>query len=270
MDPYFFGEKILAWQVIGILSIIVALIAALVFKPKEFPVGRLGIIGCILIMWVFSFFGGKIASIIIEVATNVLPLELLRVNPWKIFHYSGYASAGILLASLLALFVFTKFRRRRISFLEVGDHIVPGIILIFGLSRLGCFLNGCCYGNPSDLPWAVEFVRLAPPDVLVPRHPTQIYSMIADLAIFFGAITVRYRKLAPKGIPLFGSMFLFCVFRFFISFLREGTARLVVGNVKFIFTFSQVFFFLSAVICALIIAFIYNNASKPAINKTAP
>jgi len=45
-------------------------------------------------------------------------------------------------------------------------------------AKLGCFLNGCCYGRPSSLPWAVTFpegVRGAPPGV--PLHPSQLYEV---------------------------------------------------------------------------------------------
>jgi phosphatidylglycerol:prolipoprotein diacylglycerol transferase len=47
------------------------------------------------------------------------------------------------------------------------------------VGRLGCFLAGCCYGSPTDLPWGVVFPDLGPPA----RHPVQLYSVLGDLAL---------------------------------------------------------------------------------------
>ncbi|MBL7107519.1 MAG: prolipoprotein diacylglyceryl transferase [Phycisphaerae bacterium] len=37
------------------------------------------------------------------------------------------------------------------------DVLAIGLFLALGFGRIGCFLNGCCYGKPTDLPWAVSF-----------------------------------------------------------------------------------------------------------------
>ena len=51
--------------------------------------------------------------------------------------------------------------------------------------RMGCFFNGCCYGRPCSLPWAVTF---PPPHVMagIPVHPTEIYEALGNLMIFAG------------------------------------------------------------------------------------
>jgi phosphatidylglycerol:prolipoprotein diacylglycerol transferase len=61
------------------------------------------------------------------------------------------------------LFLFV--RRHHLPWLAMCDLVTPGLILGMALGRFGCFLNGCCYGGPSDLPWAVTFPWNTPPFV---------------------------------------------------------------------------------------------------------
>jgi phosphatidylglycerol:prolipoprotein diacylglycerol transferase len=51
------------------------------------------------------------------------------------------------------------------SFRWYLDIIAPSAALGMGLGRIGCFLNGCCWGLPADLPWAVRFPFGSPPAV---------------------------------------------------------------------------------------------------------
>jgi phosphatidylglycerol---prolipoprotein diacylglyceryl transferase len=72
----------------------------------------------------------------------------------------GLVVYGSLLAGGLALVLFVH--RHRLPGLAFADLIAPGVVLGVGLGRLGCFLNGCCYGGISDLPWAVRFPQSSP------------------------------------------------------------------------------------------------------------
>ncbi len=72
----------------------------------------------------------------------------------------GLVVYGSLLAGGAALVVFIY--KNRLPGLALSDLIAPGVVLGVGLGRLGCFLNGCCYGGLSDLPWSVQFPRETP------------------------------------------------------------------------------------------------------------
>ncbi|MEX0977210.1 MAG: prolipoprotein diacylglyceryl transferase family protein [Pirellulales bacterium] len=67
----------------------------------------------------------------------------------------GLVVFGALLAGGAALIAFVY--KNHLPGLALTDLIAPGVVLGVGLGRLGCFLNGCCYGGLSDLPWAVQF-----------------------------------------------------------------------------------------------------------------
>jgi phosphatidylglycerol:prolipoprotein diacylglycerol transferase len=113
---------------------------------------------------------------------------------------------GLILASLTYLWICHK---NKVPAVRFADAAVPAVFVGITFGRLGCFLNGCCYGARSDLPWAVSFPQgSAAWSALVGRgflpenavqtmslHPTQIYSSINGLVL--AALTAayyRYRK----------------------------------------------------------------------------
>ena len=84
----------------------------------------------------------------------------------------GLVVYGSLLAGGVALIVFV--RKYHLPGLALADLIAPGVVLGVGLGRLGCFLNGCCYGGLSELPWAVEFPPEAPAYIDQVEHGTVV------------------------------------------------------------------------------------------------
>jgi phosphatidylglycerol:prolipoprotein diacylglycerol transferase len=72
----------------------------------------------------------------------------------------GLVVYGSLLAGGVALMIFVY--KHRLPGLALADLIAPGVVLGVGLGRLGCFMNGCCYGGLSDVPWAVQFPAETP------------------------------------------------------------------------------------------------------------
>ena len=119
----------------------------------------------------------------------------------------GLVVFGALPTASIAAWMFSK--RRHISITQLADCIAPGLLVGLSLGRIGCFLNGCCYGGLCELPWAVEFPAGSPPwfDQVsrgliskpsidgstvqtLPIHPAQLYAsldaaLLALLAIAF-------------------------------------------------------------------------------------
>lgn len=84
-----------------------------------------------------------------------LPLELVNVTQGGLVVYGG------LLAGAAAFFWIAY--RHRLPALALADLVAPSVALGMGIGRIGCFLNGCCFGGFSDLPWAVTFPAGSPP-----------------------------------------------------------------------------------------------------------
>lgn len=73
----------------------------------------------------------------------------------------GLVVYGSVIAAAAALFEFC--RRNRLPWLAICDLIAPALLVGLALGRVGCFLNGCCFGGVCDLPWAVTFPFRSPP-----------------------------------------------------------------------------------------------------------
>jgi phosphatidylglycerol:prolipoprotein diacylglycerol transferase len=70
---------------------------------------------------------------------------------------------------------------------KTGDTFAVPVAVGVAIGRVACFIGGCCYGTPTDLPWGVAFTRSGD---LLPRHPTQLYEAafhltLAGLMLFF-------------------------------------------------------------------------------------
>jgi phosphatidylglycerol:prolipoprotein diacylglycerol transferase len=105
--------------------------------------------------------------------------------------------------------------------------------LAFG--RMGCLMAGCCFGSPSDLPWAMSFpwrsaaseaqfkAHLLPSARMwsLPVHPTQAYESAASLGVAaFCLLWVHPRK-RYDGQVFATFLVLYAVARFAIEFLRR-------------------------------------------------
>jgi phosphatidylglycerol:prolipoprotein diacylglycerol transferase len=99
--------------------------------------------------------------------------------------------------------------RRGLSLARLADCVAPGLLLGLAIGRVGCFLNGCCFGGPCDLPWAVRFPEGTAPAAIypaaaggsVPLHPAQLYAAL-DAALL-AAVAVAYTPLARRDGEVF-------------------------------------------------------------------
>ena len=99
----------------------------------------------------------------------------------QVKHYMGGGFWGGLLAYVvLAVPLAALLANQRRAAL---DLVVLTIPIPWSLAKLGCLLNGCCYGQPSSLPWAITFPEGEYAPAGVPLHPAQVYEILAMLAI---------------------------------------------------------------------------------------
>ena len=128
--------------------------------------------------------------------------------------YGGLA-AGTMVGLIAA-------RRLGLPMWEVADALAPSVALGTAFGRIGCFLNGCCYGKPTHLPWGVRYPADSFPGLefgSVPIHPAQLYFSLAGLLLFLGLWAIRRRVAAPG--QLFWTMIgLFGVIRALLDFTR--------------------------------------------------
>ncbi len=149
------------------------------------------------------------------------PGEFQR-NPWDVFKvWSGGISVhGAIVAGCLYLWWYC--RKHKLSFYEFADLGAPSFALGYAIGRIGCYLNGCCYGRECDLPWATRFLVSENTNTWTPpSHPAQIYAAIMNLAIF-GILHLWNSRPHPKGAVFLGYLALYSVYRFIDEIFRAG------------------------------------------------
>jgi phosphatidylglycerol:prolipoprotein diacylglycerol transferase len=124
-------------------------------------------------------------------------------------------------------YVWFYCRRHRLPFPAVADIGAPGFALAYAFGRVGCFLNGCCYGHACSAPWAVRFQQDGVPGAITePSHPTQLYSAATSLVIF--AILHRARRAPHRdGTVVLSYFALYAIYRFANDFFRAGATSKV-------------------------------------------
>lgn len=137
---------------------------------------------------------------------------------------------GILLAVAT---VWWLSRRRGVPFLKVADVMAPAVALGIGLTRIGCFLNGCCFGRPTSLPWGVSFPAGSLPAQVfggAHLHPSQLYSSFDGFLVFVLLLLLE-RRPAPAGSTFARFLLLAGAARFLEDYTRyyERSAVLLGG-----------------------------------------
>ena len=135
-------------------------------------------------------------------------------------------------------------RRAGLSVWRVGDAAAPSMALGIGIGRLGCFLNGCCFGLPSHLPWAIRFPPGSYSNFVFPNEalqPSQLYLAGAGVALF--VLLLRWDRLPRFDGWLFWTYIaLDAVLRFVIDFTRYYDSTSYLGKIgPFPFNVNQVF-----------------------------
>ncbi|MDD5617580.1 MAG: prolipoprotein diacylglyceryl transferase [Candidatus Omnitrophica bacterium] len=163
-------------------------------------------------------FSGIVGARILYVILN---FDFYKNNPKEIFmlQHGGLAILGGIMAGILAAFLFCK--RKKLSFWETIDLISPYVVLGHSIGRIGCFLNGCCYGLPSR--YGIYFPVHA--EKLI---PTQLISSFL-LFVLFIVLKIKQNKPHEKGAIFVSYVLYYSVIRFFVEFLRGDSQRLWLG-----------------------------------------
>ena len=146
---------------------------------------------------------------------------------------AGLTVLGGIILCFISSYVF--LRRRKLSFFEIADIMIPAVGLGILLTRIGCYLNGCCYGLPCEdhTLGCVTF----PPDSAAGSHfqgiplvPAQLYSSLYGLIIFVSLlIAERWKKFDGFLLALF--FMLYGISRYIIDIYRYYEDSMVILSI---------------------------------------
>jgi phosphatidylglycerol:prolipoprotein diacylglycerol transferase len=156
---------------------------------------------------------------------------------------AGLSIVGGIVFSLAALIVYCFLKK--ISILELCDTLAPSFALGLGIGRVGCFLNGCCFGKPCRLPWCTVFPSNSPagsvfPDITI--HPAQLYSSLYGLIIFVVLIFLD-RKKRPGGFLVSIFIMFYSLCRFVVDYVRYYEPSVQFTLLGSVFTINQAIVF---------------------------
>lgn len=133
----------------------------------------------------------------------------------------GYVFYGSFITCIISIVLYLKIRK--ISILKSLDIIVLGTVILHSFGRIGCFLAGCCYGQPFD--FGVMFPKSYPYAV----HPTQLYE-VSFLVITFFFLNRLYKTKRFHGEVFILYMICYAIGRFIIEFFRGDNRGLIIND----------------------------------------
>ncbi len=137
----------------------------------------------------------------------------------------GVFYGGLIAAVAVALWYLW---RHKMPMWTVTDVFAPGIALGHVIGRFGCLFAGCCFGRPTDVPWAITFhseyaAQNAGTPLNQPLHPTQLYEAGAELLILLLLLATERKGRPFPGRTFWGYMLFYGISRFIIEFYRGDT-----------------------------------------------
>jgi len=155
--------------------------------------------------------------------------EYYSQHPEQIFSGAGLAIYGAVLGATLAMWIYSRIRKYNFGYF--ADIIAPSILLGQAIGRVGCTINGCCYGNTceintvSSMSWPNLYLIYTHPNsyapIGVPVLATQVYEIIFCLTMFVVLHKLKFR-LKPEGSVFMIYLASYSAWRFAVGFMRQG------------------------------------------------
>lgn len=178
-------------EIVGSLPVLLLIGAAIIYLPRIFPDGLpvrgyglmllLGIVSGVGMSMYRARQGGLDPEIILSLAIWLVVGGVVGARLFYVVEYwdqnfagkspretlleiinipeGGLVIYGGLVGAAVAFVIFVQ--KHRLPLLAMADLIAPSMAIGLALGRVGCFLNGCCYGGQTDLPWHVTFPKFS-------------------------------------------------------------------------------------------------------------
>ena len=203
--------RIRSYGVMLMLAFGAGIVIAMQRAPR-YGVEPVDIIDLSLLILVGSIIGSRAFYVLLNWQREFAAHPRAVLSVWE----GGLAFYGGLIGGTLGGLVFCRWRHARARVL--ADLVAPSLAFGYAIARLGCFLNGCCHGGPTNLPWGVVFPDSAS---LGPVHPAQLYSAFASWLVGVALLAIAPRVHVPGHLALW-YLVLSSVERIFTEVFRHG------------------------------------------------
>jgi len=171
-----------------------------------------------------AFISGIIGARVLYVLQNIghylaNPLEIIMLQYGGLSWFGGLISGSLCAAGYL--------KKKKLSVYKAMDLVAPFAALAQSIGRLGCFLNGCCYGKDAI--------------------PAQLYSSLI-LVLIFIILRILQERPHKEGRIFFTYLLLYSLKRFFIEFFR-GDAQIIFAGLTLFQLMSIAIFIFAAIKC---------------------
>jgi len=177
--------------------------------------------GILLMGIVAGLVGGRLLFLATSPEMFSGPVDIIA------FWQGGFRILGAVIAIILVLPLYLSWLK--VPIIPLLDLLAIYAPLLQSVSRIGCFLAGCCHGTPTSRPWGIIYtdVQSAAP-LYVCLHPTQLYSAIGLLIIFAAMYFLFQHKFSKSGQLISTYLILVSLERFLVDFWRgDREARLL-------------------------------------------
>lgn len=224
MDPviFYIGSHSVGWYtVILLFAFLVGLVVLLIEARRLGLTRRLAVV---LYLWSLLFI-----AVFAKLFFLLDAWDLYADNLAQMLDPAGMRLDGAIIGYVILLLLYGRFKRK--SFWLLGDVITLDVAIVIAIGRWACFFNGCCYGLPCDLPWAVVYTDPHSKAPLgVPIHPVQLYQVLW-YSLTFAVLWMTRKNLKPQG-----SLFLlFIIMHAFGDFVT----RMFRNDYEFLFGLQQ-------------------------------
>lgn len=170
-------------------------------KAPQFNIDKDRIVDLTTIMLISGIAGGRLFYVFLNSGYYLSnPMEIADLSRGGLVWYGGFLSAILAMSVYLAKY--------KIRFWQAADLVAPFLALAQAIGRIGCFLNGCCYG--------------------IGRHPVQLYASASLFAIFV-ILSIWQKRRHFTGEVFLGYCILYSTKRFLMEFLRGDNPRILYG-----------------------------------------
>jgi phosphatidylglycerol---prolipoprotein diacylglyceryl transferase len=194
-------ERRLAYSLFMLLALVVFLVTRRIQPHQSTKLPRRQGVALGLAVFIGGVLGARLGYI------------MANLDAWSL-NFAWLADGKTVLTGIAGAYLAVEATKLALGIhVKTGDDYALPLALALAVGRWGCFFNGCCFGTPTSLPWAVVFHDD------VPRHPTQIYESLFHLLLAAILFLLARKQLLPTHRLQF-YLITYCVFRFLTEYIR--------------------------------------------------